>query len=115
MARRPSRQELRSDAFSIPAPLLAPALKPAQLSLLLIPALAIDRNGMRLGYGGGCYDRLLSQPGWSALPVMAVLPEACIHSDPLPVAPWDQPVDGWITELGYNLRWASQQTKFSAR
>ena len=63
----PSPTELRGDAFSIPAPLSSPALKPTELALLLIPALAVDRNGMRLGYGGGCYDRLLCQPGWSTL------------------------------------------------
>ena len=71
------------------------------------PALAVDRNGMRLGYGGGCYDRLLSQPGWSTLPTFAVLPEACVHPTLLPAEPWDQPLDGWITEQGCSLRRAS--------
>ena len=111
----PSQTELRGDAFSIPAPLASPALKPAQLSLLLLPALAVDRNGMRLGYGGGCYDRLLTQPGWSTLPTFAVLPEACIHPTLLPIDPWDQPLDGWITEQGCSLRRASQQSESSAR
>ena len=103
----PSPRELRGDAFSIPAPLTSPALKPTELALLLIPALAVDRNGMRLGYGGGCYDRLLSQPGWSTLPTFAVLPEACVHPTLLPAEPWDQPLDGWITEQGCRLRRAS--------
>ena len=104
----PSPKELHGDAFSIPAPLTSPALKPTELALLLLPALAVDRNGMRLGYGGGCYDRLLSQPGWSTLPTFAVLPEACVHPCLLPAEPWDQPLDGWITEQGCSLRRASQ-------
>ena len=111
----PSPKELRADAFSIPAPLASPALPPAELALLLIPALAVDRNGMRLGYGGGCYDRLLRQPGWSTLPTFAVLPEACVHPTLLPTDPWDQPLDGWITEQGCSLRRASQRSECSAR
>ena len=111
----PSPTELRADAFSIPAPLSSPALKPAEIALLLIPALAVDQHGIRLGYGGGCYDRLLSQPGWSTLPTFAVLPEACLHPTLLPAEPWDRPLDGWITERGYSLRRASQQSKCSAR
>ena len=107
----PSKTELLGDAFSIPSPLSSPALKPNQLSLLFIPALAVDRNGMRLRYGGGCYDRLLSQPGWASLMTMAVLPQACILSTPLPADPWDLPVDGWITECGFSLRLANQQTE----
>ena len=100
----PSPTELRGDAFAIPAPLSSPALEPDALTLLLIPALAVDQRGIRLGYGGGCYDRLLSKPGWSTLPTFAVLPEACIHPTLLPAEPWDRPLDGWITEQGCSLR-----------
>ena len=111
----PSPTKLRRDAFSIPAPLRSPALEPAELSLLLIPALAVDQKGIRLGYGGGCYDRLLSQPGWTSLPTFAVLPEACVHPTLLPADAWDRPLDGWITEQGCSLPRASQQSESSAR
>ena len=37
----------------------APLCPPTQLELLLLPALAVDESGGRLGYGGGFYDRLL--------------------------------------------------------
>lgn len=36
-------------------------LNPQKLDLILVPALALDPQGNRLGYGGGYYDRLLSQ------------------------------------------------------
>ncbi|MEO0377683.1 MAG: 5-formyltetrahydrofolate cyclo-ligase, partial [Cyanobacteria bacterium P01_A01_bin.17] len=38
-----------------------PILSPAVADLILIPALACSAQGYRLGYGGGYYDRLLSQ------------------------------------------------------
>jgi 5-formyltetrahydrofolate cyclo-ligase len=94
-------QPLENDACGIPAPpASAGDLEPAQLSLLLIPALAIDRQGVRLGYGGGWYDRLRSEPAWRERPALAVLPQACVV-DELPRDPWDVPLHGWISERGW--------------
>jgi 5-formyltetrahydrofolate cyclo-ligase len=78
----------------------AGALEPSQLQLLLIPALAIDQRGVRLGYGGGWYDRLRSDPAWQQRPALAVLPQACVVAE-LPRDPWDLPLDGWISEQGW--------------
>jgi 5-formyltetrahydrofolate cyclo-ligase len=42
----------------------APAVAGADVDLIIVPALAIDLEGYRVGYGKGCYDRLLgSLPG----------------------------------------------------
>jgi 5-formyltetrahydrofolate cyclo-ligase len=88
------------DACGIPAPLPSqPALAPEQLALLLVPALAVDRRGIRLGSGGGWYDRLRSDPAWRAVPALVVLPSACVVEG-LPAEPWDVPFDGWIDEFG---------------
>jgi 5-formyltetrahydrofolate cyclo-ligase len=89
---------LEADACAIPAP-LGPELGPQSLGLLLVPALALDRRGIRLGSGGGWYDRLRADPAWRALPALAVLPSACLI-DRLPEDPWDIPFDGWIDETG---------------
>jgi 5-formyltetrahydrofolate cyclo-ligase len=89
---------LEADACAIPAP-LGPELDPQRLGLLLVPALALDRRGIRLGSGGGWYDRLRADPAWRALPALAVLPSACLI-DRLPEDPWDIPFDGWIDETG---------------
>ena len=47
------------DGCGIPAPVTGPTLEADALQLLLVPALAVDRDGIRLGYGGGYYDRYL--------------------------------------------------------
>jgi len=95
---------LRPDACGIPAPLPAAGaelhpLSPEALGLLLVPALAVDRSGLRLGSGGGWYDRLRADPDWRSVPALAVLPRACVV-DRLPHDPWDVPFSGWLDETG---------------
>ncbi|MFM8974237.1 MAG: 5-formyltetrahydrofolate cyclo-ligase [Vulcanococcus sp.] len=90
---------LSPDDTGIPAPDPAPELEPTQLGLLLVPALACDHEGFRLGYGGGWFDRLRSDAPWRAVPALAVLPQACLVEQ-LPRDPWDVPLDGWLHEGG---------------
>lgn len=93
-------QPLEPDACAIPAPPAgAGELEPHQLGLLLVPALAIDPAGIRLGYGGGWYDRLRANAAWRQVPALAVLPAACCTAS-LPRDPWDVPFAGWIDERG---------------
>jgi len=93
-------QPLEPDGCGIPAPPAStPPLSPADLALLLVPALAVDRSGYRLGYGGGWYDRLRADPAWARVPALAVLPSACLVAL-LPCDPWDIPFAGWLTEHG---------------
>ena len=77
-----------------------PRLEATQVDLILVPALACDRQGYRLGYGGGFYDRMLSQPVWANKPAIApIFDQALVPT--LPVEPWDQPVSGICTESGW--------------
>ena len=98
---------LAPDACGIsspPAPASGEApLAPHQMALLLVPALAIDRSGIRLGSGGGWYDRLRADPHWRTVPALAVLPAACVSPTPLPRDPWDVPFVGWLDESGWHL------------
>ena len=104
---RPWRRgdNLEPDGCGIPAPaarsggLGAGELAPEQLGLLLVPALACDAAGIRLGYGGGWYDRLRAMPGWAQVPALAVLPRGC-RVERLPRDPWDAPLQGWLDEDG---------------
>ncbi|WP_315855779.1 5-formyltetrahydrofolate cyclo-ligase [Vulcanococcus limneticus] len=108
MVYRPWRADgpLRPDACGIPAPEPgdgnAPPLGPERMALLLAPSLACDAAGIRLGYGGGWFDRLRSEPAWAAVPTLAVLPSVC-RLPALPRDPWDIPLQGWLDETG--LHW----------
>jgi 5-formyltetrahydrofolate cyclo-ligase len=93
---------LSPDDTGIPAPDQGPNLEPNQLGLLLVPALACDRQGFRLGYGGGWFDRLRSAAHWRVVPALAVLPQGCLVEQ-LPHDSWDVPFDGWLHEGG--LHW----------
>ena len=62
------------------------------IDLVLVPALAIDPDGFRLGQGGGFYDRALPQlRAWKHGIVYNY--ERMEHD--LPREPWDVPMDSW--------------------
>ncbi len=57
-----SKQELRCGAYGIPEPREdRPTVEDFRGALCVVPALAADRQGYRLGYGAGYYDRFLSR------------------------------------------------------
>ena len=93
-------QKLSPDGCNIPAPFSGPSLNPSQLGILLVPGLSIDSSGVRLGYGGGYYDRLRSDPKWAEIPAWVILHSCCLSDIPLPRDPWDIPFSGWICEKG---------------
>lgn len=77
----------------------SPILKPDQVDLLLVPAVACDQRGYRLGYGGGFYDRLLSQPAWAAKRAIGIVFDFA-YLPHLPDDPWDKPLEAICTESG---------------
>ncbi|MBQ9162343.1 MAG: 5-formyltetrahydrofolate cyclo-ligase [Clostridia bacterium] len=72
-------------------------LTDAQLerALCVVPALAFDTDGYRLGYGGGYYDRFLKN--FKGISVGLAL-EACLSPTPLPRGEFDVAVDILIRE-----------------
>lgn len=67
-----------------------------QARLILVPALAIDDSGVRLGLGGGWYDRALLHASPDATVIGVVYDEEAHHAT-LPRAPHDVPVGGVLT------------------
>lgn len=99
---------LKPNAFGILEPTEPKEVcEPAALGMVLLPLLAFDALGHRLGMGGGYYDRtfefLKTQPAMSKRPHLAGLAYALQEADDLPVDPWDVTLDSVITERGYRL------------
>lgn len=69
-------------------------------TLVLVPCVACDEQGYRLGYGGGFYDRFLAaHPGVVSLGVVF----AGFFTERLPSEAHDQPLNGVVTEEGVTL------------
>lgn len=73
-----------------------PVIAPASIDWVLVPGVAFDRQGRRLGYGGGFYDRLLPLVATTAPRVAAAYSVQLV--DRVPSAPHDVTVDVIITE-----------------
>lgn len=67
---------------------------------VLVPLLAFDRRGFRLGYGGGYYDRTLGGLRRGGALVAVGLAFAAQEVETVPTDPWDIPLDLIATELG---------------
>ncbi|WP_017597169.1 5-formyltetrahydrofolate cyclo-ligase [Nocardiopsis lucentensis] len=65
---------------------------------VICPALAVDREGMRLGRGAGCYDRALAHKGPHTPSIAVVHDEEFVAS--VPREPHDRPVDAVVTPGG---------------
>ena len=77
---------------------IGPRLGPAAVTgatLVVVPALAVDRSGVRMGRGGGSYDRALARVPPTALTV-ALLPDGELV-DTVPAEPHDRRVRAVIT------------------
>ena len=73
-----------------------PVIEPGELDLVLVPGLAFDRRGYRLGYGGGFYDRFL--PHVTARQVGIV--STVLLVEHVPNGRFDQRVDYVASESG---------------
>ena len=71
-------------------------LEPEDGDLIIVPALAYDRSGYRMGQGGGYYDRFLSAKDLFSVGIG----RNCLLCDRVIREPHDAPVDCLVTESG---------------
>jgi 5-formyltetrahydrofolate cyclo-ligase len=98
-----ARTRLQRNRYGIPEPAPGAAFVPALgIDLLLVPLVAFDRHGTRLGMGAGYYDRFLGALAPGLRPrIVGVAHEVQRSPTTLPAAPWDVPLDGILTERGW--------------
>ena len=93
-----SLEELSPGMMGIPEPPAdTPIVPPSEIGLLITPCLAADRNGMRLGRGGGYYDRFLSQYRGAAV----LLCRERLLQNRIPADAHDIPVRPVLSERGF--------------
>jgi 5-formyltetrahydrofolate cyclo-ligase len=92
-------QEIKPGAFNIPEPdrNVCQMLETFSPDIILLPGVGFDRQGFRLGYGGGYYDRFLTHPQLSQTLFLGIAFDFQL-TDELPVEAWDKPVHGIITD-----------------
>lgn len=91
-----SETPLQEGAFSVPEPPTdAPQVRADEVDFALVPALAVDPRGYRIGYGGGYYDKLL--PELSRACSSAVAYDFQLISE-VPELPFDMRVDLVVTD-----------------
>ena len=71
-------------------------IEPSAIDVTLTPAVAVDRTGRRVGYGGGFYDRFLLRTRSDAVRVAVILAEQLVDED-LPAGAFDLRVDAIVT------------------
>jgi 5-formyltetrahydrofolate cyclo-ligase len=93
-------EPLVTNRYGIQEPAVTlPLIDVAEVGVLIIPAVAIDQRGYRLGYGGGYFDRLLSQPHWQQVVTIGVVFDFA-YVPILPIDEWDQPLTAICTDSG---------------
>lgn len=97
------RQNLVRNAMGIPEPNPAACPLPPEggwvPSLIIVPGVAFDRHGHRLGMAGGYYDRYFARPSTQNVFRMAIA-YAFQVVESLPADLWDAPVHAIATEEG---------------
>ena len=109
-----SISDLNVGTYNIPEPSEAlPKITDFSKTLCIVPALAFDCLGFRLGYGGGYYDRFLSSFNGTSLGLVY----SQLYTKALPTDIFDAIVDIIVTENGgyfSNEQKRNKKTKYSS-
>lgn len=104
---RISKQQYRNKRFShhplsMQEPMASRAMHVSKLDVLIMPLLACDIYGTRIGMGGGFYDKTLASAPNKPLRLGLAHDFQLVH-ERLPRQVWDQPLDVLITPLHMRL------------
>ena len=104
---RISKQQYRNKRFShhplgMQEPMASRAMHVSKLDVLIMPLLACDVYGTRIGMGGGFYDKTLASAPNKPLR-LGIAHDFQLVQERLPRQVWDQPLDILITPLHMRL------------
>lgn len=92
----PNDPDLIISDYGIREPIHSPPWPIELIDFIVVPAMAFDNQGNRLGRGGGYYDRFLSQPGLRAFKCGLAFDEQLLPA--VPMHKHDMPVDAVVTD-----------------
>ena len=93
--------ELRPNRYGIAEPAGTEDIRVAEIDLVLVPLVAWDRSGVRLGMGASFYDRLFQPYAELDRPVRMGVGYELQYADNIPREPWDIHLHGVLTENGW--------------
>ncbi len=91
-------QGLTANRYGILEPAGTTELRVGDIEVMLMPLVAFDAQGNRIGMGGGYYDRFLA--GAPQRPYLLGVAFACQRADALAAEAWDVRLDAVVTETG---------------
>jgi 5-formyltetrahydrofolate cyclo-ligase len=97
------RSIMRRHPFGMVEPIGSVLINVRALDLVLLPAVAVDQRGVRLGMGAGFYDRAFAhrrRTMWRRPRLIAVVYDFQRIAMALPSHPFDVPVDAVVSEAG---------------
>ena len=89
---------LRDGPHGIPEPVLGLKVEPSDLDMVLVPLVAADLSGNRIGHGAGFYDKTFSFHRSEGSPCLVGLAHEFQIVPSLNPEPWDVPLDLIVTE-----------------
>lgn len=90
---------LQSNSLGISEPAASTLVPLSSIDVMLMPMVAYDKSGSRLGMGAGWYDRTLGNI--SERPLLAGVAWSLQNASSVPIDPWDVPLDAIVTEEGW--------------
>ncbi|MBO3699221.1 5-formyltetrahydrofolate cyclo-ligase [Roseivirga sp. E12] len=90
--------ELKESKYGIPEPLNGEAIHPEKLDIVFVPLICCDKQGNRVGYGAGLYDRFLQEVRQDCLKIGLGITSKLDNIDY--TTELDIPLDYYISHLG---------------